>query len=507
MRRRIPVLTSATLITALVATAVVAGTAGVASAHNGSPDTHGRATNVIYLLGDGMGRTHVTAARERYYGTDGKLAMETLPSQGFISTYAVEKLSGQPGSKTFHPNPVTDSASAATAWSSGVKTYNAALGVDATGAVKPTIMELAKKSGFRTGNVSTAEITDATPAGQMSHALARGCQGPVYSDAACQDLAVSGTALPTSDIRVTPIADQIARNGTADVILGGGLSRFDAADEKALKDQGYSVLGSPTSQTVATKTDLAAASGQKVFGLFNRGNLTIEKAKQDNPTSVQAQEPTLPEMTSKALELLTKKATSNQRGTGKSTGFYLQIEGALIDKRSHANDAAQTLGEMKAFDDSVKVAKDFAAKDGNTLVIVTADHECAGFNIIEKGTFTNAEASAPPANVDSGNPANNSAPSRGNNAKDTTRSTGIINGAGAADPKNFAPATFRIPSDPAGVVDGSPEAGLWLTYLSGNHTGADVPVYAYGPGSDQLNGTIDNTALFAIVGHALNVVR
>ena len=505
MRRRIPVLTSTTLIAALVATAVIAGTAGVASANNNSGETKVRAKNVIYLLGDGMGRTHVTAARERYYGSDGKLAMETLPSQGFISTYAVEKLSGQPGSTNFHPNPVTDSASAATAWSSGVKTYNAALGVDAAGTLAPTIMELAKKAGFRTGNVSTAEVTDATPAGQMSHVLARGCQGPVYSDAACQDLAITGKALPTSDIRVTPIADQIARNGTADVILGGGLSRFDAADETALKDQGYAVLSSPTSQRIATKVDLASASGQKVFGLFNRGNLTIEKTKQDNPSSVQAQEPTLPEMTSKALELLAKKGSLKDQGSSK--GFYLQIEGALIDKRSHANDAAQTLGEMKAFDDAVKVAKEFAAKDGNTLVIVTADHECAGFNIIEKGSFTNAESTAPPANVDSGNTANNSTPTRPRNALDPTRSTGIINGAGAANSKNFAPATFRIPSDPAGVVDGSPEAGLWLTYLSGNHTGADVPVYAYGPGSDQLQGTIDNIALFGIVGHALRITK
>ena len=84
---------------------------------------------------------------------------------------------------TSSPNYVTDSASAATAWASGVKTYNAALGVDAKGKVVPTIMELAKEAGLRTGNVSTAEITDATPAGQMSHALLRGCQGPTYSAA------------------------------------------------------------------------------------------------------------------------------------------------------------------------------------------------------------------------------------------------------------------------------------------------------------------------------------
>ncbi len=259
--------------------------------------------------------------------------MEGLPAQGYVSTYSVEKLSGQPGEADFTPNTVTDSASAATMWASGVKTYNAALGVDAKGAVVPTLMEMAKKSGYRTGTVSTAEITDATPAGQMSHALARGCQGPVYSDASCQDLAITGSALPTIDVRVTPIADQIARNGTADVIFGGGLGRFDAADETALKDQGYSVLGSIANQTTARKTDLAAAAGQKVFGLFTKGNLTIEKAKTENPGSPQAQEPTLPEMTAKAIELLNQKKAKGQKSdkSDKSEkggkGFYLQIEG------------------------------------------------------------------------------------------------------------------------------------------------------------------------------------
>lgn len=490
-------------VAALLAAAVTAaGTTGLAtSTASAAPSTDsGRIKNVIYLLGDGMGRTHVTAARERYYGADGHLTMETLPVVGQVSTYSVERKSGQPGDADFAPNYVTDSASSATAWSSGVKTYNAALGVDAKGKVVPTIMELAKQAGYRTGNVSTAEVTDATPAGQMSHALARGCQGPSYSATACQDTAVTGAPLPTDDVRVTPIADQIARNGTADVILGGGLARFDSADEQALRGSGYNVLGSPASQTVATRDDLAGASGSKVFGLFNKGNLTIEKYKREHPDSVQAKEPSLPEMTRKAIELL-----EGSDGGGK--GFYLQVEGALIDKRSHANDAAQTLEETKAFDDAVKVALDFAERDGHTLVIVTADHECAGFNIIEKGTFTNAEAAAPPVNVDGGNPANTSTPTRSSgNVKDPARSTGIINGAGAADPKNFAPATFRTPDDPAGVQDGSPQASLWLSYLSGNHTGADVPLFAYGAGSQALAGSIDNTDLFDVVGGALGLV-
>ncbi len=502
--------------TALVVLAGVAGSTVLGTTATATADSQHdsrRIKNVIYLLGDGMGRTHVTAARQRYYGAHGHLNMENLGTTGQVSTYSVNKLSGQPGSADFSPNLVTDSASAATAWASGVKTYNAALGVDAKGKVKPTVMELAKNAGFRTGNVSTAEITDATPAGQMSHALARGCQGPTYSAAACQDPAITGAPLPTSDVRVTPIADQISRNGTADVILGGGLSRFEASDEAALKGQGYTVLGSPTTQTVATKSDLAAARGSKVFGLFNKGNLTIEKSKRENPASPQAQEPTLPAMTSKAIDLLSQKQSSGRDGRdgmddkgGK--GFYLQVEGALIDKRSHANDAAQTLEEIKAFDDAVKVARDFAKRDGHTLVIVTADHECAGFNIIEKGTYTNAEAATPPTNVDSGNTANNSTPSRPTSgAKDPARSSGIVNGAGSSDPKNFAPATFRTPDDAAGVQDGSTDASLWLTYLSGNHTGADVPVFSYGAGSSALEGSIDNTDLFGIVGSALGVLR
>lgn len=496
-----------------LAAAVGSGIGGVTAAAADTTQTkEGRARNVIYLLGDGMGRTHVTAGRQRYYGAAGHLVMETLPVVGQVSTYAVEKKSGQPGEADFVPEYVTDSASSATAWSSGVKTYNAALGVDAKGGVVPTLMELAKKAGIRTGNVSTAEITDATPAGQMSHALARGCQGPMYSAAACQDPAITGEALPTTDLRVTPIADQIARNGTADVILGGGLSRFDADDESALKAQGYAVLGSPGTQTVATRTDLAASTDGKVFALFNRGNLTVERYKRTNPTSAQAAEPSLPEMTTKAIALLTAKGKGDK-------GFYLQVEGALIDKRSHANDAAQTLEEIKAFDDAVKVAFDFAKKDGNTLVIVTADHECAGFAVIGKGSATNAESDVPgTGNRDSGNSANNSAngglPDRAAQAELATRSQGIQNAPGGASAvtggtsaNNFAPATFATADDPASVQDGTAEASLWLSYLSGNHTGADVPLYAYGPRAKTVAGNVDNTELFEVVGKALGVLR
>lgn len=278
------------------------------------------------------------------------------------------------------------------------------------------------------------------------------------------------------------------------------MSRFDAADERALLRQGYDVLGSPADQTVATRADLRRISSRKVFGLFNEGNLTIEKFKRENRTAVEAREPSLPEMTRKAISLL--------NGPGRNQkGFDLQVEGALIDKRSHADDAAQTLEEMKAFDDAVAAARDFAARDGNTLVIVTADHECAGFNIIEKGTFTNAEATTPPGNVDAGNTANTSTPSRTSGTKDPARSSGPIDGSGSADVKNFGPATFRTADDPDSVKDGTAEASLWLSYLSGNHTGQDVPIFAYGPRSNRVGAEIENTDLFDVVTDALRLNR
>jgi alkaline phosphatase len=474
--------------------AVVAGATETPDANGGGDE--GAAKNIILLIGDGMGTTHVDAARLRYYGAEGKLNMERLPYLGSVSTYAVEPESRK-------PDYVTDSASSATAWSSGVKTYNAALGKDAFKRVVPTLMEQAKGAGMRTGNVSTAEITDATPAGMFSHVSQRACQGP-------------GTTGCTDGDK--PIAEQIAENNTADVILGGGLSRFEPADEAKLKGNGYRILGgegsfgdaatpvqTESTQKVATRqqlNQLRTRKDTKVIGLFNRGNLTVEKYKRQNPGAVQAEEPTLGEMTSKSIDLLSR---SQQ---GKNKGFLLQVEGALIDKRSHANDAAQTLEETRAFDEAVRRAVEFAKNDGNTLVIVTADHECAGFNIISKSSFTNAEAGAPPVNSDAGNPANNSMPARtaAANAKDATRSSGPVNGSGATDSKNFAPATFRTADDPDAVKDGDPEASLWLSYLSGNHTGQNVQLFATGPEGQNFQNSFDNTDIYFKMRNALTAL-
>jgi alkaline phosphatase len=460
--------------------------AGIADAGERSDRGGSSAKNIILLIGDGMGQTHVDAARQVRHGAAGSLSMETLGVSGTVTTWAVERGSDR-------PELVTDSASAATAWSSGVKTYNAAIGVDSFGEIVPTIMEQAKDAGMRTGNVSTAEVTDATPAAQMAHAALRGCQGPTYTVASCETL--DGQAY-------LPIAQQIARNNVADVILGGGNARFTAADQTAMKRSGYTVLGTLGAQ-VATKEELAAVKGKnrRVIGLFNTGNLTPELNKAKSfPTPAVTKEPSLAEMTKKAIALLSDSRDARRHG------FFLQVEGAQIDKRSHANDAAQTIGETLAFDDAVKIARDFAAKDRSTLVIVTADHECAGFNIIGKGSFTNAEATSPPSNQ-SGTSSTQTPARPTGGSLDPARSAGPVNGSGSASPTNFAPATFRTADDPAGVKDGDPTASLWLTYLSGNHTGADVPLYAFGPGAKVFAGKTDNTEIYDHMADALKALR
>ena len=283
----------------VAAVAVAAATIGPALVG----DRDDKAKNIILMIGDGMGHTHVNAARQVRYGAAGSLVMETLGGYGTVSTWAVMQDSAQPAL-------VTDSASAATAWASGVKTYNDAIGVDAYGTIVPTLMEQAKTAGMRTGNVTTSDVTDATPAAQFSHAAERECQGPDYTEDQCGTID-GGEYLP--------IAQQIARNNVADVILGGGNDRFTDADQEIMRGNGYLTLGE-FGNKVATKAELEAVDGtdRKVIGLFNESHLTVEVNKAKSfPTAAVNGEPSLRDMTVKALDLLTDSAAED-------TGFFLQ---------------------------------------------------------------------------------------------------------------------------------------------------------------------------------------
>ncbi len=185
-------LLTVSLLTSLLATSAIAETNTYSRAAQGDLSQHGgarrltgdqtealkaslrntTAKNVILLIGDGMGDSEITAARNVAEGAGGFFkGIDALPLTGQYTHYSLDK-------KTHKPNYVTDSAASATAWATGTKSYNGAIGVDVNGKDQITLLELAKAAGKATGNVSTAELQDATPAALMAHVTSRKCYGP-----------------------------------------------------------------------------------------------------------------------------------------------------------------------------------------------------------------------------------------------------------------------------------------------------------------------------------------
>jgi len=327
--------------------------------------------NVILLIGDGMGDSEITSARNYAEGAGGYFkGIDALPLTGQYTHYSLDK-------KTHKPDYVTDSAASATAWSSGVKTYNGALGVDVNGKDQPTLLEIAKAAGKATGNVSTAELQDATPAAQISHVTSRKCYGPEETSEKCATNALENGGRGS-------ISEQLLK-ARADVTLGGGAKSFNQLAKsgewqgKSLKEQA-TALGYQWVENLDALNAVNVANQQKpLLGLFAAGNMPVRwqgpKASyhgnldqpavtcQNNPART-ADMPTLAVMTEKAIDLL--KTNKN--------GFFLQVEGASIDKQDHAANPCGQFGETVDLDEAVQKALEFARADGNTLVIVTADH-------------------------------------------------------------------------------------------------------------------------------------
>ncbi|AIT61000.1 alkaline phosphatase [Corynebacterium doosanense] len=327
------------------------------------------AKNVILLIGDGMGDSEITLARNYAEGAGGAFdGIDSLPVTGQYTHYALDK-EGK-------PDYVTDSAASGTAWATGTKTYNNAVSVDIHGAPQATLLQIAKANGKATGNVSTSEIQDATPAVQASHVTLRKCYGPEETTKSCPDNALENGGEGS-------ISEQILTT-RADVTLGGGMETFGEKatagdyEGKTLLDQakerGYQVP--TTSEELEAITE--ANEDAPVLGLFSEGNMPVrwdgpKASKQgylaepitcaDNPKRT-AEVPVLADMTTKAIDLL----------KGDEDGFFLQVEGASIDKQNHSANPCGQIGETVDLDEAVQAALEFAEKDGETLVVVTADH-------------------------------------------------------------------------------------------------------------------------------------
>ena len=321
-----------------------------------------KARNVIFIVGDGLSVAHRTAARIMSKGmtggkANGRLAMDDLDHMAFVGTSSTHSIA-------------TDSANTMSAYMTGHKARVNALGVYADRTPDSlddprveTIAEALRRTTDKSiGIVSTAELEDATPAALVAHTRKRGDKEEIVG---------------------------MIHDVQPEVILGGGSAYFlksDVPGSKRKDDKDYVQMFRDAGYAVAsTGAELKAAAGSnsgKVLGLFHTGNMdTWLDRNQLKKGTVEKfpDQPGLVDMTRAALDQLSKNPE----------GFFLMVEGASIDKMSHPLDWDRAVVETIELDHAVALARDFAAKNPDTLVVVTGDHT-HGVSLI--GTFDRSTA-------------------------------------------------------------------------------------------------------------------
>lgn len=474
--------------------------------------------NVILLIGDGMGPQIVGLAiyyQKFMHGSDKPLNMERLMAAGntgYCLTYQ-------------YGTVVTDSASAATALASGVKTRDAIIGKDHEGRPMKSIVDIAHQLGKSTGLISNTRITHATPAGFYAHVIHRDMENEIATQLVERGditIAFSGGAqhfIPAG----MKVEDHPDLKGIAQK-AGWGLSkRKDARDLISLaKEKGYKIA--------TNDKELAAldpGNTTKALGLFSASGFpsAIDRQPQ-HQTGV----PTLAQLTEKALQILQK----NPRG------FFLMVEGGQIDWVAHGNDVGSVLHEMLEFDEAIGIAMAFAQKNPDTLVIVTADHDTGSlaiaynsyqppspvklasgetwkskYNFAEKIIFekmAKQKKSFLKMILDSkGDPKALQREIEENTAFSITeeQAAAIL----AKDAKGAFPAPkdfpgFYVysagnPSALLGRLFGKEMSAAWAV---GTHTHTPVMIFGQGPGAEKFRGILDNTEVPKIIAREWGAV-
>ena len=460
------------------------------------------AKNVILFLGDGMGDSEITVARDYLKGANGHFdgldavgqpsALDDVQAgTGQYTTFSVgngskDSAVGKDGDGKLvaNPNPgkltpVTDSSASGSAWATGTKTYNNAVDVDIYGNPQLNLFELAKAAGKATGNVTTAEIQDATPAVLESHSSERACYGPQGK--------TDGTSNNASK---QCLINQLKENGgigsiseqlldtRADVTIGGGSKYFRQTVQggeykgKTVWEQAKEMGFQTVENDPAAMNALQYKDGQPVLALMSDGNMPTkfnpskatakDPAKDANPTVCTPnadwlgnQGSSLKDMTKKALDLL------NDNPNGQKNGFFLQVEGASIDKQDHAGNACGQIGETDDFDQAIAYAMQNVDLT-NTLVIVTADHA-------HTSQILNAQPAYALSTVLKTADGNNMVVSYGTAQEDSRDTDGGYNG-------------------------GDME-----------HTGTQLRIAASGPGAQRVIGLTDQTDNFYTIAGALGL--
>ena len=461
-----------------------------------------KAKNVVLFIGDGMGDSEITVARDYLKGANGHFdgldavgqpsALDDVQAgTGQYTTFSVGNGSkdsavgkDDDGKLVANPNPgkltpVTDSSASGSSWATGTKTYNNAVDVDVYGNPQLNLFELAKAAGKATGNVTTAEIQDATPAVLESHSSERACYGPQGK--------TDGTSNNASK---QCLINQLKENGgigsiseqlldtRADVTIGGGSKYFRQTVQggeykgKTVWEQAKEMGFQTVENDPAAMNALQYKDGQPVLALMSDGNMPTkfnpskatakDSAKDANPTVCTPnadwlgnQGSSLKDMTKKALDLL------NDNPNGQKNGFFLQVEGASIDKQDHAGNACGQIGETDDFDQAIAYAMQNVDLS-NTLVIVTADHA-------HTSQILNAQPAYALSTVLKTADGNNMVVSYGTAQEDSRDTDGGYNG-------------------------GDME-----------HTGTQLRIAASGPGAQRVIGLTDQTDNFYTIAGALGL--
>jgi len=324
--------------------------------------------NIILLIGDGMGPQQIGLLLSyAHLATESEVpnrtpAIEQLAEQGRIALVRTEP----------HGALVVDSAAAATQLATGQKAGSEMIGLNYLGDRAPTVLEIAKQQGKSTGLVSDTRITHATPAAFAAHQPHRSRENEIAVDLLENqvDVLLSGGARHWLPQMVNN--RQSAAYASAVQMTAGRIN----VSSKRHDNRNLLLEARNDYQLVFDRFSLSGLQQGRVLGLFANSEMSDAMAERQNSKAGNRSQPTLAEMTSKSLELLSQ----NQQG------FFLMVEGGQIDWAGHNNDAGTLLQEMLRFDRAVHTVLQWAKTRQDTLVLLTADHETGGFGLSYSGS-------------------------------------------------------------------------------------------------------------------------
>ncbi len=418
-----------------------------------SPAPEESPRNVVFLLGDGMGFAHVKAYR--MYADDSSTELvDPLPVDALqVGSVSTDSISMDCDSTelncTRDPHGFTDSASAATAYATGKDTVVGRLSMSPSGEAMTTILEGARMHGKSAGLVATSQLTHASPAAFGSHVADRG---------------------QATDIANQYFDSRWEGKPMVNVLLGGGLDHMQREDRDLVSEfrqVGYEVA--------LDRSELLSMQGEQLLGLFSPNGMPSAWDR-DSET------PSLAEMTQVALNSLDQNPQ----------GFFLMVEGSEIDWAGHDNSIVGVISEMEDFITAVQVVLDFARQNRDTLVIITADHETGGMSLGRDNIYRW-----------------DSRPLSGVDATPAAMTTRYLAGEEPLSVFIAENVRFELSEAEVTILDATPrdETAVLSVIIdlfnkrtltgwsSTGHTGVDVPLYVFGPGSERFHGVMQNETI------------